>query len=355
MHDLRKTTKYVATGLVSAFLFGAATPASKLLLDGIHPQALAGLLYLGAAIGVLPVIIKGGAYRWPKHAARRTILLLLGAIVLGGIVGPILLLIALRFANAGSVSLWLNLEFVATVILGHFLFQEHLTMRGWIAASGTMIAAMLLVGGQGGVGIIPAVLIVLGCTCWGFDNHFTALIDGISPAQTTFWKGIVAGTFNLVIGTVIAGQVGTSSMALPALAVGALSYGISITLYVHSAQGIGAIRSQMLFSAAPFFGLLLSVAVLGEAFTSGQLIAALLMVISLVVVFSERHGHIHQHELLSHQHVHRHDEPHHNHEHDDSKANGSHSHWHEHQPMEHDHKHWPDLHHRHAHKDSVKS
>lgn len=223
MHDFRKTTRYVAAGLASAFLFGAATPASKLLLDGIQPQALAGLLYLGAAIGVLPVIIKGRAYRWPKHAARRTILLLSGAIVLGGIVGPVFLLIALRFASAGSVSLWLNLEFVATVILGHFLFREHLSLRGWIAASGTVIAVIMLVGGQAGVGIIPAILIVLGCTCWGFDNHFTALIDGISPAQTTFWKGIVAGTFNLVIGTVIAGQVGTSSIVLPALAVGAFT------------------------------------------------------------------------------------------------------------------------------------
>lgn len=352
MHDFRKTTRYVAAGLASAFLFGAATPASKLLLDGIQPQALAGLLYLGAAIGVLPVIIKGGAYRWPKHAVRRTILLLSGAIVLGGIVGPIFLLMALRFASAGSVSLWLNLEFVATVILGHFLFRENLTLRGWIAAIGTVIAAMLLVGGQSGVGIIPAILIVLGCTCWGFDNHFTALIDGISPAQTTFWKGIVAGTVNLVIGTVIAGQVGTSSIVLPALAVGALSYGISITLYVFSAQGIGAIRSQMIFSAAPFFGLLLSVAVLGEAFTGGQLIAALLMVISLVVVFSERHGHNHQHGLMPHQHIHRHDESHHNHEHNDLEANENHSHWHEHRSMEHDHKHWPDLHHRHDHKEN---
>ena len=45
-----------------------------------------------------------------------------------------------------SVSLWLNLEFVATVILGHFVFREHLAPRGWIAAGGTLIAALLLTG-----------------------------------------------------------------------------------------------------------------------------------------------------------------------------------------------------------------
>ena len=44
----------IILALGAAVLFGAATPASKLLLDGITPFQLAGLLYLGAASGVLP-------------------------------------------------------------------------------------------------------------------------------------------------------------------------------------------------------------------------------------------------------------------------------------------------------------
>lgn len=340
--------------MTSAFLFGAATPASKFLLDGIHPQTLAGLLYLGAAIGVLPVLIKNAAFRWPRHTDRRTILLLSAAIVLGGIVGPILLLIALKYASAGSVSLWLNLELVATAILGHFLFREPLTLRGWIAACGTVVAAMLLIGGQGGGGVIPAVLICLGCTCWGLDNHFTALIDGISPAQTTFWKGIVAGSVNLVTGIAIAGRLDSLNMVLSALVVGALSYGVSITLYVTAAQGIGATRSQMIFSAAPFFGLLLSVTILKEAFTGSQITAALIMGSSLVIAFSERHGHVHQHDLMSHRHDHSHDALHHDHDHKDHIDHENHSHRHDHQPVAHEHEHWPDLHHRHDHKEKAK-
>jgi drug/metabolite transporter (DMT)-like permease len=90
------TAKYVIAGLASAFLFGAATPASKALLAAIQPQALAGWLYLGAALGVLPVAMKEQAFRWPWRAGRRTFLLLTGAIVLGGILGPLLLLLALK-------------------------------------------------------------------------------------------------------------------------------------------------------------------------------------------------------------------------------------------------------------------
>ena len=144
-------------------------------------------------------------------------------------------------------------------------------------------------------------------------------------------------------------------MVFVALLVGGLSYGISITLYVTAAQGLGAIRSQMIFSTAPFFGLLLSVTVLGESFTSGQAIAAGLMAASLVILFSEKHAHVHRHDVMSHQHVHRHDGFHHDHEHDGLRDTTSHSHWHEHNPTEHDHKHWPDLHHRHGQEENKES
>ena len=351
MQAKRHTATFVIAGLASALLFGAATPASKALLGGIEAQALAGLLYIGAALGVLPVVIRERTFRWPWRAGRNTFLLLTGAIILGGISGPLLLLLGLRAASSGSVSLWLNLEFVATVILGHFVFREHLAPRGWIAAGGTLIAAVLLAGDESGGGILPVVLITAGCLCWGFDNHFTALIDGISPAQTTLWKGVVAGAFNLLMGGAVAGGAGRPIVVLVALLVGAVCYGLSITLYVTAAQGLGATRSQMVFSAAPFFGLLLSVTALGETFTGAQAIAAGIMVISLMVLFSEKHAHVHRHDAAVHQHHHRHDEPHHDHAHDEPEAAESHAHSHKHEPQKHVHEHWPDLHHRHDHGD----
>ena len=351
MQTKHNTATFVMAGVASAFLFGAATPASKALLGGIQAQALAGLLYLGAALGVLPLVIRERTFRWPWRAGRSTLMLLAGAIVLGGILGPLLLLLGLRAASAGSVSLWLNLEFVATVMLGHFVFREHLSPRGWIAAAGTLIAAVILAGGEGGGGIFPVVLIASGCLCWGFDNHFTALIDGISPAQTTFWKGIVAGAFNLLVGGAVAGGTGQPAPIILALLVGAVSYGFSITLYVTAAQGLGATRSQMVFSAAPFFGLLLSVTVLVEDFTGAQVMAAVIMVLSLLVLFSEKHVHVHRHDFLSHQHRHRHDGAHHDHAHDGLGAATSHAHWHEHKSEEHAHEHLPDLHHRHDHEE----
>ena len=129
MQTKHNNLKLLAIGLISACFFGAATPASKALLDGTQAQTLAGLLYLGAALGILPVVIRERSFRCPWHTGRCTLLLLTGAIVLGGILGPLLLLMGLRVASSGSAALWLNFEFAATVTLGHFVFREHLSMR----------------------------------------------------------------------------------------------------------------------------------------------------------------------------------------------------------------------------------
>ncbi len=336
---------------MSAALFGAATPVSKLLLDEIQFQVLAGLLYLGAVIGVLPAAVRARPVRLPWQAGGRTFILLAGAIVLGGIAAPLLLLLGLKNASAGSVSLWLNLEFVATVLLGHFLFRDHMTLRGWIASVGTLAAAVLLVGAEGDPGLLAVLLVFGACVCWGFDNHLTALIDGITPAQATLWKGAAAGVFNLFLGGARAGGIGSPGLIVCALIVGALAYGLSVTLYITAAQGLGATRSQMVFSTAPFFGLLLSVSFLGESFTVLQLLAALIIVASLVILFREQHRHSHRHEALAHRHDHAHDDAHHAHIHAPPSHISSHEHWHEHEPAEHRHEHWPDLHHRHRHQE----
>jgi drug/metabolite transporter (DMT)-like permease len=274
-------------------------------------------------------------------------------VVLGGVLGPLLLLLGLRLATSGSVSLWLNLEFVATLLLGHFVFREHMTLRGWVAAAGTLMAAVLLAGGEGDAGVLSVLLVAAACLCWGFDNHFTALIDGITPAHTTMWKGIVAGAFNLAVGTALAGSLGSLHAVPLALLVGALAYGVSVTLYIIAARGLGASRSQMIFSTAPFFGLLLSVALLGETCTLIQGLATAIIAGSLVLLFGEKHVHIHRHDLLTHRHPHRHTDDHHNHEHPDQPPDEKHAHWHEHQPVEHNHRHWPDVHHRHEHDEAT--
>lgn len=335
--------------LLSALLFGAATPVSKMLLAHLTSFQLAGLLYLGAALGVVILLLRDRKFIMPWRMDRRNRLLLLGSIIFGGILGPLALLAGLRLASAASVSLWLNLEMVATALIGHFFFKDHLTRRSWLAAGGILTAAVVLTLGEGSAGILAGLLVLAACISWGIDNHVTALIDGISPAQSTFWKGLAAGSTNLIIGVSLAPLAASIGEVAGGLGIGIFSYGFSIVLYITSAQQLGATRSQLIFSSAPFWGVLLSILLLGEPITWQLGLAVMIFMASIALLYHEQHGHAHRHAAQRHEHLHGHQDGHHLHEHKDDPGAGWHSHPHEHTPLEHVHPHWPDLHHRHEH------
>lgn len=70
---------------------------------------------------------------------------------------------------------------------------------------------------------MAALLVTGACICWGLDNHLTAMIDRITPVRSTFWKGMVAGAVNLMIGTAVGPLDASPPTLAAAVAVGALS------------------------------------------------------------------------------------------------------------------------------------
>ena len=338
-----------ALALLAAILFGASTPASKALLGSLEPFQLAGLLYCGAALGMAPVVAFDRRSGARLRLDRANGLRLAGAVVFGGVLGPVLLLAGLRLTLAGSVSLLLNLEGVATAVLGVAVFREHLGRSGWVGVAGAVAASALVAGAGGWPGIAAALFTAAACVCWALDNQLTALIDGITPARSTLVKGAVAGATNLAIGVALADFAATPTAIASALAVGALSYGVSIALYIRAAQDLGATRAQAVFASAPFVGAALAFAFLGEPLGAVHIAATLLLVPSLVSLFRSQHAHAHVHDAISHTHSHRHDDGHHLHDHAGLALDVRHSHPHHHEPLAHAHPHWPDVHHRHRH------
>jgi drug/metabolite transporter (DMT)-like permease len=241
------------------------------------------------------------------------------------------------------------LELVFTAVLGQIFFHDHLGKTGWLGLGGIFAASIMLTGGGGRTAVESGLLVALACLFWGLDNHFTALIDGITPAESTFWKGIAAGSVNLGIGMATSPYAASWQTTGAALIAGVFCYGISIAFYITASQRLGATRGQMFFSAAPFFGMALSALVLGENIGAIQIGAACLFVGSLALFFAGRHGHAHLHVSRTHAHWHWHDDGHHGHARPGSVPDRSHVHEHDHEKLEHSHPHLPDLHHRHDH------
>jgi drug/metabolite transporter (DMT)-like permease len=254
---------------LAAVLFGAATPAVSRLADDLSPFLLAGLLYLGAALAVLPWVLHDAPDRRAWRASRARLAV---AVVSGGLLGPVLLMAALGRAPASTVSLMLNLEVVFTVLLAGLVFGEALGRRV-LAGAGVVALAAVTLGWSGDVQLrIGAVFVVLACAAWAVDNSVTAHLDTLMPHHITMAKGAMAGSVNLAIGLTAGGAVDVGS-AVAALAIGAIGYGASITLWIGGAQRIGAARGQVIFAVAPFVGVVTAWLVLGEAFGPRSVVA----------------------------------------------------------------------------------
>ena len=134
------------------------------------------------------------------------------------------------------------------------------------------------------------------------------------------------------------------------LAIGAVGYGASITLWVLGARDLGAARGQLVFATAPFVGALVAWSVLGDPVRTVEVVALVLAVAGVSRVLGSSHSHEHRHQAVEHEHEHVHDDGHHDHRHGPGVSPAErHTHRHRHEDLLHAHPHVPDLHHRHDH------
>jgi len=337
-------------GLIAGFLFGIATPISKLALAYLNSFQLAGLLYLGSSFFFLPYFLKNGNRDLSVIKKKPNRVLVFGIVLFGGFLGPIFLMVGLKSANAMSVSIWLNVELIATALIGFFFFKEHLGKFAVLGILFTLTSSIIISSQENISGLLSGMFVTAACLCWAVDNHLTAIIDGVTPQSTTFIKGAAGGTTNLAIGLFLSGGKIGFEYIFFAVLLGMFSYGVSIFLYILSAQSLGATRSQILFSTSPFWGIALAWFLLDEPINPILILALSFLVAGIVCSHLSSHSHPHTHQAITHIHLHRHDDGHHDHPHAEKDKTAKHVHVHTHATKEHSHDHYPDLHHRHDHK-----
>ncbi|MHB1301844.1 MAG: DMT family transporter [Burkholderiales bacterium] len=338
----------VPAALGAALLFGVGTPLAKLLLSEVNPWLLAGLLYLGSGLGLKLYRLASSAPA--AHLPANERIWLVGAILSGGIIGPVLLMVGLSGMSASGASLLLNAESVFTALLAWFAFRENFDRRIALGMAAIVAGAAILAWPKNAAfsGLWPALAVLGACFAWGVDNNLTRKVSLTDATWVASTKGLASGAVNLVL----AFSMGASFPSLPSLAgamtIGFFAYGVSLALFVVALRHLGTARTGAYFSVAPFFGALIAV-MMGEAVTVPLLVSGMLMATGVWLHLTERHEHEHVHEEMRHEHEHVHDE-HHQHEHNPPVPPGTrhrHSHWHE--PMTHTHPHFPDVHHRHNH------
>jgi drug/metabolite transporter (DMT)-like permease len=277
---------------------------------------------------------------------------LAGAILAGGVAAPALQLIGLRNTAASTASLLLNFESVTTALIAALIFKESVGKRGIWSIGAVTLGCILLSWNGGAWGFSPGALGIIGaCLLWGVDNNLSRQISGKDPVLIVGIKGSSAGLFSLGLALLIGNPLPAIRVLLPALLLGALSYGFSLQLFMSALRGLGAVRTSALFGTAPFIGTAISFLIFHETPSRLTLIALPLMILGAWLIFTEDHRHEHLHLAVEHDHLHNHPDLHHDHNHPAGEmiSGPAHGHNHQHQTLRHSHQHLPDIDHRHTH------
>jgi drug/metabolite transporter (DMT)-like permease len=342
----------VTAALGAALLFGAGTPAAKLLLGPVSPWLLAGLLYLGSGVGL--ALFRYFHRAQPVRLVQSELKWLAAAIVAGGTIGPALLMWGLSRMPASGASLLLNAEGVFTALLAWFVFRENFDRRIALGMA-LIVAGAVVLSWPREVrwsDAMPALAVLGACLAWALDNNFTRKISLGDATFIAMTKGLAAGATNLALALIAGAVWPAAKIVLAAGVLGLVSYGVSLALFVIALRELGTARTGAYFSTAPFAGALIAILFLGEALSIQLVGAGVLMGIGVWLHLSERHEHQHSHAPLVHEHEHTHDayDIHHQHTHAEPVPPGTrHTHPHRHEALSHTHAHYPDAHHDHRH------
>lgn len=271
----------IVWALLAAALYAISTPVSKLLLQDVAPTMMAGLLYLGAGIGMLGLgMVRRGVKALPheNHLTRRDLPYTVGMVLLD-IAAPICLMVGLTRTTSANASLLNNFEIVATALIALMVFREKISRRLWLAIGLITLSSMIL-SFEDAASLdfsFGSLFVLAACVCWGFENNCTRMMSASDPLEIVVIKGFGSGLGSLALALAVGEPLPPLQVLPVVLVLGFVAYGLSIFFYVYAQRRLGAAKTSAYYAVAPFIGVLLSRLILQEAFTQVFLIALAIM------------------------------------------------------------------------------
>lgn len=276
----------IGYAIAAAAFYALNVPCSKMLLAHISPVFMAGLLYIGAGLGI-GFLYLFHVRREPQseRLCKKDFPYTLGMVLLD-IAAPILLMFGVKYGTSSNASLLGNFEIVATTLIALFIFKERVSLRLWLAilfitASSFILSFENIKAFNFSIGSI----FVLGATiCWGLENNCTRKISDKSTYQIVTIKGLCSGLGSIAV-SIATNEINFAIKYIPlALLLGFVAYGLSIFTYIRAQKYLGAAKTSAFYAFAPFIGVLFSILLLDEKITLQNTIAFLVMIIGTIFV-----------------------------------------------------------------------
>ena len=281
---MKQKKQAIFYAVLAAALYATNAPVSKLLLTQIPSTMMAGLLYLGAGIGML-ILEKWGRKKEEQPLTRKE-LPYTAAMVILDIAAPIFLMIGLTRCSAANASLLNNFEIVATSLIALMVFKEAIGKRLWLAIILVTISSILLSfedmsSLQFSWG---SLFVLLACVSWGFENNCTRMLSSKNPAQIVIIKGFGSGLGAILLSLLIGERFFRIGYIMLALLLGFVAYGLSIYFYIYAQRDLGAAKTSTYYAVSPFIGAGLSLVIFHEL--PSVLFVAALLIMALGTYFA---------------------------------------------------------------------
>jgi drug/metabolite transporter (DMT)-like permease len=280
-----KTKQSIATfyAILAASFYAISSPVSKILLNKIPPTMMAGLLYLGAGIGMSLIGLyryKTGKLKDEMKLTKKEIPFTIGMVILD-VLAPIFLMVGLTMTTPANVSLLNNFEIVATSLIALFFFKESISKRLWFAIILITISSIILTFKDASSFSFSfgSIFIILACISWGFENNCTRMLSLKDPLQVVIIKGFGSGLSSLLISFIIKQTSNDIGYIIATLLLGFVAYGFSVYLYVYAQRELGAAKTSAYYGISPFIGVALSFIIFFEIPTISFVIALLIMIV----------------------------------------------------------------------------
>lgn len=279
----QKSERYgILLALLSAVLYALSTPFSKILLEKIPSTMMAGLLYIGAGIGmgVIAFFRKRTKKNSENGKFTKAELPYVFAMILLDIAAPISLMFGLRMTSAANASLLNNFEYVATAFIAFSVFHEKISRRLLLGIFFTVFScALLSFEGSSSLDFSKgSALVLLSAILWGIENNCTRALSEKDPMIIVLLKGIFCGGTSFVLALLLGERVENFSSIVFALILGLVSYGLSIFVFVYAQRYLGAAKTSVYSAATPFVATALSLIIFREIPEAKYIVALLLMI-----------------------------------------------------------------------------
>ena len=282
---MKKTVLPIILALFAAIFYALNIPLSKLLLDGVSPTMLAGLLYLGAGLGIgvfFPFSVKKNGKS--NLLSKSDTPFIIGMIVLD-IAAPILLMFGISRTSGSSAALLNNFEIVATALIALLIFKEKIKPKLWIAIVLVTAASVILTYSGRDMTFSYGALFVLGAAvCWGFENNCTRKISNKNVYEIVTVKGLCCGISSIAIAFIVGESLPVWNYLLYALLLGFVAYGLSIFFYIKAQNKLGAAKTSAFYTVNPFIGAILSLIIFNDTLAWNFYVALGIMIIGTAFI-----------------------------------------------------------------------